>query len=330
MRCRERLSGAPFWCARVKPFRESFRWPLFAAIAVAVCTTGRPASADETNGSNALNEITVTAQKRSENILDVPMSITAISAQTIQQAGIVDFMDYALKVPNLTFGYADGQGIVNSRSIAIRGVQGLSTTGFYLNDVPLPDGVNPMTVDLARIEVLRGPQGTLYGARSMGGTVRLITDAPDPSGFSGTVHQSVSALHDGAVGTVPGYQTDASVNFNLGSTAAIRVTGFTLSDPGWLERRFPNAGNPGSYSTVSPVATKNESGATVALLWNATDNLTFKPTLMYQNSRTNGMPLGDYTPGNEIQQRLFNVPEACSMSGPTPAWSRIGARPSAN
>jgi iron complex outermembrane receptor protein len=272
-------------------------------------STERASAAEPTN-SGALDEIIVTAEKRSENILDVPMSITAISAQTIEQAGIVGFMDYALKIPNLTFGYADGQGVVNSRSIAIRGVQGLSTTGFYLNDVPLPDGVNPFTADLARVEVLRGPQGTLYGARSMGGTVRLITDVPDPSGFSGMLHQSVSTLNDAAVGGYAfGYQTDMSVNAPLWPNAAARVTAFTLSDPGWLERRFPSTTNPGTYGTVSPVATKYEYGATVALLWNVTSDLTLKPTVIYQNSSYNGMPLGDYVPSNEIQERLFNIPE---------------------
>ncbi len=116
---------------------------------------------------DALEEIVVTAQKRAESLQDVPMSISAITAETMQRADISTFIDYASKIPNLTFSYGQGQGVLESRAIAIRGIQGAGTTGFYVDDLPLPTTMDPRVVDLERIEVLRGPQGTLYCAVAM-------------------------------------------------------------------------------------------------------------------------------------------------------------------
>src|SRR5262249_40827607 len=149
-----------------------------------------PCAAQEPAAAQELPEVVVTSTKRTTTLLEVPMSVTAIDATTLERSGASDFNDYALKAPNVSFSYGGGQGITQSRPIAIRGISGLDTTGFYLTDLPLPAGVDPHVVDLARIEVLRGPQGTLYGANSMGGTVRLITQAPNTSGTSGFVHGS--------------------------------------------------------------------------------------------------------------------------------------------
>ena len=182
------------------------------------------ARAENATSSGDLQEVIVTAQKRAQNLQDVPMSITALSQATLEASGAIDFFDYATRVPNLTFGYADGQGTTQSRSIAIRGVQGGGTTGFYINDLPLPDGVDPLVLDLARIEVLRGPQGTLYGARSMGGTVRLITNDPDPSAFSGDLHGGLSYIQD--QNPEAGYRADGSVNVPAGPNAAARMNVF--------------------------------------------------------------------------------------------------------
>src|SRR5260370_41257294 len=115
----------------------------------------------------------------------------------MQRAHIASFIDYAAKVPNLTFSYGQGQGVLESRAIAIRGIQGANTTGFYIDDLPLPTTMDPRVVDLQRIEVLRGPQGTLYGASSMGGTVRMITTPPDSHAFAGRAHVEGSSVDGG-------------------------------------------------------------------------------------------------------------------------------------
>src|ERR1700752_57530 len=149
------------------------------------------AATESSSQSGGLEEVIVTAQKRSENEQTVPMSITTFSANTLQQKAITDFFDYATKVPNLAFA-STGDGVGTARTMSIRGISGDNVTGFYTGGVPLPDSLDPPVLALERIEVLRGPQGTLYGARSMGGTVPLITQTPDLSKFSATVHGGVS------------------------------------------------------------------------------------------------------------------------------------------
>lgn len=273
--------------------------------ALGVTLYSRPARAEDPSAGPALDEIVVTAQKRRETVLDVPISMTAISALTIERAGIADFIDYALKIPNLTFSYSGAQGTTESLSIAIRGVQGAGTTGFYVDDLPLPQGVDPHTLDLNRIEVLRGPQGTLYGANSMGGTVRLITQAPDPTTFSGFGYGMVAGMDDGGAS----YETSGGVNLPMGDRLAARLSGFSLTNGGFENRRFPDPTNPSVDETVHNAAKQDEYGASVSLLWTPLDNLTIRPLVVYQYSHYNGLPLADYTASNRIQLRPFNTPE---------------------
>ena len=114
-------------------------------------------------------------------------------------------------MPNLAFA-PTGDGVGTARTISIRGVSGNNVTSFYIDDTPLPDSIDPRVLDLDHIEVLRGPQGTLYGARSMGGLVRIITKEPDLNNFSATVHGGVS---DTARTDQPNYDVDASFNIPL-------------------------------------------------------------------------------------------------------------------
>ncbi|MEI8298805.1 MAG: TonB-dependent receptor plug domain-containing protein [Pseudomonadota bacterium] len=159
----------------------------------------------------ALDEVVVTAQKRSENLQSVPLSITTFSAAQLEQASIASFTDYGTKVPNLAFA-PTGDGMGTARSISIRGISGNDTTGFYVDDIPLPDSIDPRILDVDHIEVLRGPQGTLYGARSMGGTVRIITKQADLGEFSTTVHAGLSKTDRT---DRPNWTGDAIVNIPL-------------------------------------------------------------------------------------------------------------------
>src|SRR5215831_20936408 len=191
------------------------------------------AATESTPQSGGLEEVIVTAQKRSESEESVPMSITTFSATTLQQKAIISFFDYATKVPNLAFA-STGDGVGTARTISIRGISGDNVTGFYIDDVPLPDSLDPRVLDLDRIEVLRGPQGTLYGARSMGGTVRLITQVPDLSHFSATVHGSLS---DTDRTDRPNYSADAVVNIPIvQDQIALRLTGFYDYQAGYFKR----------------------------------------------------------------------------------------------
>ena len=132
----------------------------------------------EPAAAGQLEEITVTAQKRSESVQNVPMSITTFGAVALEQKDINSFFDYATKVPNLAFA-PTGDGVGTARTISIRGISGDNVTSFYIDDTPLPDSIDPRVLDIDHIEVLRGPQGTLYGARSMGGLVRIVTKEPN-------------------------------------------------------------------------------------------------------------------------------------------------------
>ena len=126
-----------------------------------------------------LEEITVTARKKSETVLSVPVSITAFSEADLEKLNISSFTDYATKTPNMTFSYGTANyGYVDSHSIAIRGISGVGTTGVYIDDTPVPDSLDPRVVDIARIEVLKGPQGTLFGQNATGGAINYVAAKP--------------------------------------------------------------------------------------------------------------------------------------------------------
>lgn len=264
-----------------------------------VSTAAAPAAAPATE----LEEVTVTASKREESLHDVPLSVAAISADTIESAGITSFLDYATKIPNLTF--SSGHGVVEGRSIAIRGVQGSSTTGFYIDDMPVPPTVDPRAVDLARIEVLRGPQGTLYGARSMGGTMRLITETPDFDAFSAKLHGTLGDVQDGG----STYQIDGTINAPLvKDRLALRVTGYGGRDGSFLERSFPTTPGGADMTSLS-VAETEYAGGIASMLWKVTDNFTVRPTVLMQYSRQDGLPLADTTADSMAQIRTYDIPE---------------------
>jgi outer membrane receptor protein involved in Fe transport len=277
-----------------------------AGIGAAVCIAGAGAAhaAEPTAGSSGgLQEVIVTAQKRAENLQTVPLSITTFGTETLQQKAITEFFDYATKVPNLAFAMT-GDGVGTARTISIRGISGDNVTGFYIDDTPLPDSIDPRILDVDRIEVLRGPQGTLYGARSMGGTVRIITKAPQFNGFSADVHVGLSDTWNT---DRPNYSGDAVVNVPLGSDrVALRLSGFYDQEAGFFKRRFctdpatagvtcfPLTTDPSLTTTVDNVAAVNTYGGAAALTWKATDVLTITPRMMTQRSDYNGFPMSDY------------------------------------
>jgi iron complex outermembrane receptor protein len=292
------------------------RWvfpAVFGAAVVQIMTPCNAVAADASDAAVGIEEVVVTATKFKETAHDVPMSITAISAATIEQAGIQDFHDYAQKVPNLT--YSGSYGVQDGLQVAIRGVQGANTTGFYIDDLPVPAGLNPRVMDdLERIEVLRGPQGTLYGARSMGGTVRLITQLPDTNNYSGKVSVQGSEIDDGR----PGYQVDGVVNLPLiANKLALRLSAFDGSNGAFIRREWPSTTDPTALDNTL-TARNDFKGGTASLLWKATDNLSVRATVMTQVSDYNGWPMSDfyvtpttsdYTANSLLQQRSFNIPE---------------------
>jgi iron complex outermembrane recepter protein len=259
---------------------------------------------DEGGDSTAVQEIVVTARKRAESLESVPLSITAFSADTLEKAKISSFEDYARLVPNLSF--ASGTGINDGRQVAVRGVYGFDTTGFYIDDLPVPASLNPRIVDVDRIEVLRGPQGTLFGARSMGGTIRMVTTAPDPNAYSGKVSGEGSDL----TGGTGGYQISGTVNIPLlDHRAAVRITAYNGRDGAFINREFPDPANPAALARKK-VAGNDFTGFNVAGRVNFTDSFTARVTLLGQQTLLDGLPLSDYTAATLTQRRLFDIPES--------------------
>ena len=305
----------------------------------ALSLAGFTAKAADQPAVGGIEEIIVTAQRRNESLQSVPLSITAINAATLEQKAINSFFDYSGKVPNLAFANT-GDGSGTARTISVRGISGDGTTGFYIDETPVPDSIDPRVVDIQRIEVLRGPQGTLYGARSMGGTVRLITEQPDPSTTDGKVR--VSGGKTANAGSA-NFGIDGSVNVPIiADSVALRAVGFYQHDAGFFKRQFlanpadvvklPTLANPTTLgglptTTVDDVGRVNSYGGALSLAIKVNTAFVITPRVMYQKSESNGLPYSDggaypapapsppfanMRPAGYLQQRFFNVPESSS------------------
>jgi len=192
--------------------------------------------------SPRLEEIVVTAQKREESSLQVPMSLTAVSGEQLARAQSFRFEDYIGKIPGITFiedGQLGSQLVIRGLTTGSATVN--STVATYIDETPYT-AVGPWagsnvispnldTFDMQRIEVLRGPQGTLYGASALGGLLKYVTNAPDPSGFDSAVEAGVSTVHDGGVG----YDVHGMVNLPLSASTAARLVGYTDHYPGFID-----------------------------------------------------------------------------------------------
>jgi len=287
----------------------SNRHRLLAATALlAALTASAPtanAQAAKAGETATLNELVVTAERRAVSLQSVPMSITALGAETLQRAGVVDFQDYAVRIPNLSFAYVSSLN-AGGQAIAIRGIFGAGVTGLYLDDTPLPMSVDPRVLDLERIEVLKGPQGTLYGARSMGGTVRLITRQPDASDASGFVH-AVGALtthgsRDAAI--------DGMLNLPLvPDVLALRATAYTDYVSG-LFTRVASPGAPVAFAPHDNVGAVRRKGGSLSVQATLLDgDLVITPRVLFARQRQNGHPYADNQPDNFTQSRLFDMAE---------------------
>src|SRR5258706_7744986 len=156
------------------------------------------------------DDIIVTAQKREENMQDVPISIQALGTKKLDQLNVTNFAEFSQLLPSVSFqalGGTPGVNVVYMRGVASGGdgnhSGSLPSVGVYLDEQPVTTIGGNLDVhiyDIARIESLSGPQGTLYGASSEAGTIRIITNKPDLSGFYGRVDGEVNTVHKGGVG----------------------------------------------------------------------------------------------------------------------------------
>ncbi len=284
-----------------------------------------------TDGSDEniiLEEIIVTANKRTESVQNVGLSVRAILGSELQDRGITDFEGFAVTIPNLSFGATD-DGVLANRTISIRGIQGLNTTSLYLDDIPLDESLSPLVLDVERIEVLRGPQGTLYGARGLGGTVKIVTKKPEFDEVFGYINGNLSSVQEGGLN----YTVDGGVNIPLADNAGLRLSAYHQTESGIFDKIIGSATAPGvgapagtagaimgsSPTRLENVDEKTTYGAQIALLAELGDSITLESKILLQNTQLSGFPLADqiYTNSGNLllngddytQERLFNFNE---------------------
>ena len=271
-----------------------------------------PSSVSGASDKTALTEIVVTAQKRVERLIDTPQSVSVITASDIAKLGATQFSDFANTVPGLTFQtLGAGYTQVTLRGVTA-GVDISPTVGIYVDDVPYGSSaafalaaqlsLDVGLFDLNRIEVLRGPQGTLYGASTMGGLIKYVTTPPDANNFGGDVQVGVSGTYDGSVN----YNVAGAVNLPLvADTMALRVSGYESHDGGYidnvaLDQRDVN------HSDIY--------GGRVDFLLKPTDQLSMRIGAFVQDISRNGQSTTDYsftgmeTYGSLGQYRLLEEP----------------------
>ena len=231
-----------------------------------------------------IEEITVTSQKRSENVRKVPLSVTVLSGAQIRAAHIENFADLTRSVPNLSFSSQAGEGLSNLEIRGISSSAGTATVAIYLDDVslttrnlPTEGASEPRFLDISRIEVLRGPQSTLYGASALGGTLRYISNQPKLDVFEGNVFTELSGTYHGGG---PNYDEQGVINIPLVEhQLVLRLAGETGSDAGYINHVDPATG-----ATIKNGV--NSTGFNVVrgtLLWTPTDWLTVTPSVFFQN-----------------------------------------------
>ena len=318
-----------------------------ATVAVLGVGGGRAAHAADPNAgfapSNQLAEIVVTATRQRTTVQTTPISITAVTSAQIASRGLVNLNSLVRAVPGLAVRNTGGPG---EEEYEIRGLNSQggnsSMVGVYFGEIPLSTatgsqlGKNVMNLglyDVRRVEVLRGPQGTLYGSSSMGGTIRVLPNLPVLHRFAASTEEVLSGT---ASGGGLNHQENGMVNIPLGHTAAVRIVGSFTNDSGWIQRRviqqgavavdsgtFPNVTRPANFYTaplqanLQGVNTTQIDSTRIEFLWKPIRHLTIEPMAMYQLVRqgappavdVNGNPTHPRTPAVLAHWEVYDAPE---------------------
>ncbi len=289
----------------------------FTSVAAAVLTAlyGKAGSAaDDAAQGDALQEVVVTASRRAVSVQDLPIAITAVTGQMLEQSGIEDISGLAHSVAGVNYTDKGPFGGVNGSTLIIRGLNSEATAGqlalaspvvppvaTYIDETPL--FVNLRLMDLDRVEILRGPQGTLYGSGSLGGTVRFVQNAPDPSAFDAKGEMGLSkTAHTHALNE----DINGMVNLPLSDTFAVRLNASWTDDAGFINQPnlyvLNNSGVPISsdptHALTAPPVKYSEDGvnsyeyrtARVSALWKPSDELKAQLSYYYQVASAGGFP----------------------------------------
>ena len=286
---------------------------IMPALLATTMLAGVPALAQQSQ--QGLEIVVVTAQKRSEDVQKVPMTVNALSGQKLEDLHLQSFTDFARYLPNVTYavsgqGSNGGPGFAN---ITMRGIVSdqngnhsgpVPTVGVYFDEQPITTINGTLDIpayDISRVEALSGPQGTLYGASAESGVVRIISNKPDPSAFAADYEAGVDAVDHGGIG----YTAHGMLNQPLTDHTALRIVAWDEHDAGYIDNvlgtrtyTFTNANPPvpGAPITISNAGrTKNnyntvdKLGARAALGIELNDNWTITPTLMAQKEDSDGV-----------------------------------------
>nr|WP_165190047.1 TonB-dependent receptor [Caulobacter soli] len=285
-----------------------------ALMASSMLTTVAAQAQTAPAGAVALDEVVVTAQKRSENLQDVPISIQALGTKTLEERHIAGLNDYIKFLPSVSiqttspgFSSVFMRGIVSGDNANHSGP--LPTVGTYLDEQPITtiQGALDLHIyDIARVEALAGPQGTLYGASSQAGTVRIITNKPSTAGFSAGYDLEANTIAHGDAG----YVAEGFVNQPISDKIAVRLVGWAEHDGGYID----NVANSLTYPTSGATRTNanrvkdnyndvDTYGGRAALRVEVGDNWIITPTIMGQQEKVHGLfsydpSLGDLKVGH--------------------------------
>jgi iron complex outermembrane receptor protein len=280
-------------------------------LASTVLTAVQPAQAQEPPAEPmGLETVVISAQKRDESLQNVPISVTALGATKLEELHVSDFADYVKFLPSVAMQTtAPGFSFVYMRGVA-SGENGnhstsLPSVGVYLDEQPVTTIQGALDIhvyDVARVEALAGPQGTLYGASSQAGTLRIITNKPDPTKFEAGYDVEVNTVKSGE----EGYVGEGFANIPLGEKAAVRLVGWYDKQGGYIDnvpgtRTFPTSGGcvsnavPTPSGCVAGLTTARDDyndtktyGARAALRVDLNDNWTITPAIMAQKTRSDG------------------------------------------
>ncbi|MGI9232455.1 MAG: TonB-dependent receptor plug domain-containing protein, partial [Woeseiaceae bacterium] len=290
------------------------RSALAVAVSMAVAGHADDAKAQE-DGANegGLEEITVTARKQEESLQDVPVSIQAFTGSDLKQAGINNFEDAVRFLPSVS-SIGGGPG---ANKIIFRGVSdnpnafiAASSSALYIDEQPLTQftiNPEPRMVDIERVEALAGPQGTLYGDSSQSGTMRIITNKPDPSQFSASAEVMLRSGPDSSMS----YDVNGMLNLPLiEDKFAIRLVGFSATDGGFVDNVLgvsPVVGGRDNSAFVKDDINESDYiGGRIAAKWFINDDWSATLGYIQQKSETGSYNDHDPTIGDLQVVRFFN------------------------
>ena len=243
--------------------------------------------------------VVVTAQKREERLQDVPIPVAVVDAEALTENNEVRMRDYYTEVPGLSIA----PGSLGGENLSIRGISTgsigtTSTVGIMIDDIPFgPTGSQQIPDldpgDLARIEVLRGPQGTLYGVSSMGGLVKFVTKDPSGDQVEGRVEAGTDSVQNGVD---LGYITRGSISAPIAEGLSVRASAYDRRDAGFIDNPVYNINGvnyPFSNGTHDGINQAYATGARLAALWRPDDGYSLKLSALYQRLRANAT--GDLT-----------------------------------